>query len=515
MKAQRNQVNKTKSQSKKKFKNTNATNTSISLMNKKNNKNEKAKTISINNSKVNSMRKKSNPKKIKNNYQNELIESNYYNNNLNNDNNYQYNDISGQNNDNINIYLNKKSFDDFNNNKFKNTNYTQNYLYESKKSNKYIESSNRFKKTLDRLLENSFNLVQKQNNILSECEILTKNASMNEYVIQNIYQNENKLNFKNTIGDYANYISSLLCQVKKNKTNNEINEELKKENNLLKNKLEMINIDKDDNIKMKDGEISTLKIILVSEINHILNFLSEIGYDNIPLNKMEITDITSQNLTKFFELIIKIIKQMKEIIQKKESMISKMKIDQNTLRNDKNENIYNKSLERLSFDYNNYNNGLKNYNFSVTNSNQKRKYNISFRNYNNNKNLKNDFEINNNALESNNNEKNEIINRDEIKNELDVIINDKNKKEQLEYNNLKLNNDIPKNKNMANDVINNDNKLNNDSFYYNKERKDNNYSYDKGSNKSYHSNSFIIKENQDIKNDENNQNINNEIELKN
>ena len=506
---QRNQVNKTKSQSKKKFKNINPTNSSISLMNKKNNKNEKSKTISINNSKVNSMRQKSNPKKIKNNCQNELIESNYYNNN------YQYNDISGQNSDNINIYLNKKSFDDFNNNKFKNTNYSQNYLYESKKSNKYIESSNRFKKTLDRLLENSFNLFQKQNNILSECEILTKNASMNEYVIQNIYQNENKLNFKNTIGDYANNISSLLSQVKKNKTNNEINEELKKENNLLKNKLEMINIDKDDNIKIKDGEISTLKIILVSEINHILNYLSEIGYDNIPLNKMEINDITSQNLTNFFELIIKIIKQMKEIIQKKETMISKMKIEQNTLRNDKNENIYNKSLERLSFDYNNYNNGLKNYNFSVTNSNQKRKYNISFRNYNNNKNLKNDFEINNNALESNNNEKNEIINRDEIKNELDVIINDKNKKEQLDYNNLKVNNDIPKNKNMENDEINNDNKLNNDSFYYNKERKDNNYSYDKGSNKSYHSNSFIIKENQDTKNDENNQNINNEIELKN
>ena len=526
MKAQKIQSKRNKSLSKNNIKKPKTTNTSISLMNKKNNKKIKSKDILTNNTKLNSKRTKSNPKQIKNNNEQELIESNYYNNNINynpNLNSYnfsRFNDNINYYNNDINASLNIKSSYD-NNNKFKNTNYSQNYLYELNKgkslNNDYIESSIIFKKTLDRLLDTSLNLVQKQNNILSECEILTKNVSMNDFSIQNIYHNENKLNFKNVMGDYATNINSILSHVKNSKINTEINDELKKENNLLKNKLEMINIDKDDNIKMKDGEISTLKIVLVSEINHILNFLTEIGYNSIPINKMEIADITSQNLTNFFELIIKIIKQMKEIIQKKEAIISKMTIEQNTLRTKNNENFSNKSFERLSLDYNNYNIGLKNYNISVTNSNQKRKYNISFRNYNSNKNLKNDFE-NNYDLELNNNNKNDLINKEknELKNELDLIINTtKDRKAQIDKN-IILNEEMDNNEKEENEVINNnDNKLNSDSYFYNREKKENNYSYDKGSNKSFKTGSFIIKENLDIKNGEINQNIKNEIDLKN
>ena len=65
-----------------------------------------------------------------------------------------------------------------------------------------------------------------------------------------------------------------------------------------------------------------------------------------------------------------------------------MSIENNTLRDYKNEDFNNKSFEKLSIVFSNHNLGLKNYNFSVKNSNQKKKFNISFRNYfiNNNKN---------------------------------------------------------------------------------------------------------------------------------
>ena len=46
----------------------------------------------------------------------------------------------------------------------------------------------------------------------------------------------------------------------------------------------MININKEDDIKLKNDEIYTLKIILVTEINLILNFLNELGYNNIKMN---------------------------------------------------------------------------------------------------------------------------------------------------------------------------------------------------------------------------------------
>ena len=74
---------------------------------------------------------------------------------------------------------------------------------------------------------------------------------------------------------------------------------------------------------------------------------------------------------------------MKELIHKKESVISKMTIEQHTLNENKTERINNnKSYEKLTFDYNKYNMGFKKYNFSINNSNQKKKLNISFRNLN-------------------------------------------------------------------------------------------------------------------------------------
>ena len=94
----------------------------------------------------------------------------------------------------------------------------------------------------------------------------------------------------------------------------------------------MANIDKEENFQIVSNELSSLKIVLVNEINHVLNILKEFGYDNLPQEKLEINNITSQKIADFFQLIIKIIRQMKELIHNKETLISKMTIDQVTNR---------------------------------------------------------------------------------------------------------------------------------------------------------------------------------------
>ena len=503
MKAPKSQINKKKSLNKKLSNKNISVNKSTSLMNNNNQKKNKSKNKAYtSNSKLNSFKTKSKSKSKSKQFQSYSIEPamDYNNNDFNiNSENVNYNNFT----DNKNYYsnldinnsLNSKSIID--NSSFKNSNYTANNLfsespiksYNNNPSNGYIENSNIFKKTLDRLLITSKNLIEKQNNILYECDTLAKNVAINDYAIQNLDKFETKSNFNNIMNNYTNKIIELLSQSKKNKTDFQINEELTKENNLLKNKLQMISIDREDNIKQKDSEISTLKIVLVSEINHIINFLNEIGYSNLPVNKMEISEVTSQKLTNFFNLIIKIIKQMKELIHKKEAVISRMTIEQHTLSENKTERINNnKSYEKLTFDYNKYNMGLKKYNFSINNSNQKKKLNISFRNLNtpksnniinlnlddNSSQPMSDLKINKYEIKSYQPDEQKIENNDNITSNKD----NEGGGDKVSVVNNELN------------VENKDNRFNSGSYFYNKEIKDNNYSNDGDMNKSYQTGTF-------------------------
>lgn len=500
MKAPKSQISKKKSLNKKLSNKDIPINKSTSLMKNNNQLKNKSKNKSYNsNSKINSVKTKTKTESKSKQFKNNSIEPNQdyidndYNNSENvnynnfNDNKYFYNDLD------INNSLNSKSIID--NSSFKNSNYiTNNFFsespiksYNNNVSNGYIENSNIFKKTLDRLLITSKNLMEKQNNILYECDTLSKNVAMNDYAIQNLDKFETKSNFNKIMNIYTNKIIELFSQSKKNKSDFQINEELKKENNILKNKLQMISIDREDNIKQKDSEISTLKIVLVSEINHIINFLNEIGYSNLPVNKMEISDVTSQKLTNFFNLIIKIIKQMKELIHKKESVISKMTIEQHTLNENKTERINNnKSYEKLTFDYNKYNMGFKKYNFSINNSNQKKKLNISFRNLNT---PKSNNIINLNYDDNSSQPMSELkINKYEFKSYQPDEKKEEKNNDKIANNKDNDGGDVKSSE--LNNEINIENKDNRFTYFYNKEIKDNNYSNDGEMNKSYQTGSF-------------------------
>ena len=508
MKAPKSQINRKKSLNKKSSNKNISVNKTTSLMNNNNQTKNKSKNKSYNsNSKINNSKTKSKSKsKQFQNSSNEPTQNYNYNDFNNYNENINYNNFNENknfyNNLDINNSLNSKSI--IYNSSFKNSNYmTNNFFtespiksYNNNTSNGYIEISNIFKKTLDRLLITSKNLMEKQNNILYECDILSKNVAMNDFAMQNLDKFETKSNFNNIMNNYTNKIIEIFSQSKKNKTDFQINEELKKENNLLKNKLQMISIDREDNIKQKDSEISTLKIVLVSEINHIINFLNEIGYSNLPVNKMEISEVTSQKLTNFFNLIIKIIKQMKELIHKKESVISRMTIEQHTSSENKTERINNnKSYDKFTFDYNKYNMGLKKYNFSINNSNQKKKLNISFRNLNTpksnniiNLNLDDnysqpmtDLKINKYELKSYQLDEQKIEKNDNITNNKD--------KDNDNDGGGDIGSELNKEINIEN-KDNKDNRFNSGSYFYNKEIKDNNYSNDGEMNKSYQTGSF-------------------------
>jgi hypothetical protein len=203
-------------------------------------------------------------------------------------------------------------------------------------NNKSKENINNLKISMDRLLNNSKNILQKQNIILSECEFLTKNAAMNEYSIQNLIIDDKIEDYEKLMGKYTNNISQILSKVKSYNINSDLNMKLKNENDSLKHKLQMLDINKEYNF---NNELNNFKAVLVTEINHLLIFFGEIGYDNLKIDKMEIGNITSQKIIDFFQIIKKIIKQLKELLTMKETMISKMTIEQTTNRSKNNSNL--------------------------------------------------------------------------------------------------------------------------------------------------------------------------------
>lgn len=482
MRAQNQKMKKNKSVGKKQISKTNTIDKSITLKPKNNKNKAKSKNKVIKTkTKLNLVNSKSKPKpksklinidnsnlelgldkNIKNNY----TDSN--NNNFTSTNNYEniYKSFVNEDINNLNNCMNSYGvLPNYNNINIENLSSSNNLLT----SNQCKEKQITLKKAMDRLLINSQNILEKQNNILTECDLLTKNSMTNDYAIRNLLNNENNYNYENLMKKYTNNISEILSKIKKSNIDFETNMKLKNENESLKNKLEMAKIDREDNIQNKINELSTLKIVLISEINHVINFLKNIGYDNLPLEKIETNNLTSQKITDFFQTIIKIIKQMKELLRNKETIISKMTIDQATNRSGYNsnlDNIINKSCEKLSLDYNNI--GFKTYNFSVRNNIHNKSYNISFRNFQKNNDLiektqkslnVNDF-INNNYLLSKDenieklkykqyeiNIKNEENKNNDSFNKIkeDNIIYDINSGKEIEKYNISSNNERDKN----------------------------------------------------------------------
>ena len=77
-------------------------------------------------------------------------------------------------------------------------------------------------------------------------------------------------NYENLMGKYTNNIKEILSKVKNHNINSDLNLKLKNENDSLKHKLEMLDINKGFNFQ---NELTNFKVVLATEINHLINYL--------------------------------------------------------------------------------------------------------------------------------------------------------------------------------------------------------------------------------------------------
>ena len=127
---------------------------------------------------------------------------------------------------------------------------------------KNTENQNKLDISIDRLLNNTHNVLEKQNIILSECELFSENIAKSDYQIQKLNNNENNILYNNLLE--KNTFSEIISKMKNNNINSEINMKLTDENNSLKHKLEMLNNNNENNI----NELETLKKVLANEIKY-------------------------------------------------------------------------------------------------------------------------------------------------------------------------------------------------------------------------------------------------------
>ena len=181
-----------------------------------------------------------------------------------------------------------------------------------------IISEKKTKDSIQRLLDSASGLLEQQQNLITECDKLSKDISTNEYEIERFQKRQGVSNFTDFINDYSDNLSNILEKLKINSKDVEESNKIREENKSLQYKMKMISIDKMDNFRDMETELSSIKTIYANEINSMLNFLTEIGCDNIPINKIAPNNLTSDKITNFFSYIKRIIKGLKNEIYEKD-----------------------------------------------------------------------------------------------------------------------------------------------------------------------------------------------------
>ena len=88
----------------------------------------------------------------------------------------------------------------------------------------------------------------------------------------------------------------------------------------------MLSIDKNNDYRNVESEINSIKTLYSSEINGMLNYLNELGFQKLPFEHIDSpNNLTSEKVTDFFKLIKKTIKQLKEDVTEKQEQIDTIK----------------------------------------------------------------------------------------------------------------------------------------------------------------------------------------------
>ena len=222
---------------------------------------------------------------------------------------------------------------------------------------KNIISEKKVKNSIKRLIDTSQNLLEQQNNILLETDKLIQNIEVNEHEINKIEKKDNFSNFSGNINDYTENLDTVLSKLKKNTKDIDFFNKIKEENNNLKYKMQMLSIDKNDDYRNIETELNSIKTVYSNEMNGMLNFLNELGFENIPVEHMAPNILTSDKIINFFNLIKRTIKQLKDDNLEKEEqikMINKYKENNNNKDIDNEQIIFNNTeyADKINNEYN-------------------------------------------------------------------------------------------------------------------------------------------------------------------
>ena len=220
-------------------------------------------------------------------------------------------------------------------------NYSMNFLGEKKINN-----------SINRLIDTSQNLLEKQNDILRQANNLMQNIETNNHEIDKIKKKEGKQNFTKNINIYNKNLEDVLTKLKLNTKELGFSNKMKEENNKLKYKMEMLSIDKNDDFRNMESDLNSLKHIYITEMNSMLRYLYELGLDDISLSQRNINseNLTSEVIINFFNSIKNIIKQLTQSNKEKEGQIELLK--KSNIEN-KNEIKYNNKNNYKYYEFNN------------------------------------------------------------------------------------------------------------------------------------------------------------------
>ena len=276
-------------------------------------------------------KKKSSKKSLKNNEEekSDLLTSPYTMNN--------YSDLNSRtpNEENLNLNSNNINSNNSNPNIINNNNNINNsnkaLINNNNNNNNFVDYSSNIineKKTKDslkRLISSSNDLLNQQNNILSQCDEFAKTVSLNEFEIERMKLRQETDNFPEVIKNYTKNLSNILEKLRK--TSKEIDEsrKLREENNNLKYKIQMLSIDKNDDYLNIESKLTSARNVYANEINSMINFFHEIGLDNNPMEKVSALNFSEDKIINFFSLVKKHMKDMKSKIDSQDELIIGLK----------------------------------------------------------------------------------------------------------------------------------------------------------------------------------------------
>ena len=148
----------------------------------------------------------------------------------------------------------------------------------------------------------------------------------------------------------------------------------------------MLSIDKNDDYRNVETELNSIKTVYSNEINSMLNYLIELGFDDIPIEHIAPSTLTTDKIINFFNLMKRTMKQLKDDSKEKDEQIKMIKKYKNSTDfNKDNDNLEPKLYSNLknNSEYSKYNTQNS---FNTLNNNRL----FSTINSNNNKNINHD-----------------------------------------------------------------------------------------------------------------------------